>query len=288
MVSQSDRGTLGRIRRGHRGPGASRTMIDRLRSNRRLRRLWHAAHVAAAVHERSAFLRDVLTGRAEGTYRSRRTGQVVTLRPRSDLQVAREQLSLRGYLPPRAVSATLGGFRPMRVLDLGANIGLFALSCVARDPDVRVVAVEPDPANAALLRRNVARNALGDAIEVVAAAAGTGPGRIRFAADMQELSHALPADAAEGIEVEMLDVFALAAGHDFVKIDIEGGEWPILRDPRLATLEARVIVLEWHERGAEVATPRAEVERLLRAAGYEVVHQGREVAWAGELWAYRA
>lgn len=263
-------------------------MIDRLRSNRSLRRAWHAGHVAASVREMPAFVRDVLAGRDEGTYRARRTGQAVTLRPRLDLQVAREQLSMRGYAPPPAMVHALGGFRPKRVLDLGANIGLFALSCVARDPAVHVVAVEPDPANQVLLRRNVEQNDLCGSIDVVAAAAGTSRGHIRFAAGMQELSHSLPDGAAGGIDVELLDVFDVAAGHDFVKLDIEGGEWPILRDPRMATLDASVIVLEWHERGADVASPRTEVERLLRASGYTVVHQGREVPWAGELWAYRA
>ena len=173
------------------------------------------------------------------------------------------------------------------MLDLGANIGLFALSCVARDPEVHVVAVEPDPANQVLLRRNVEQNDLCGSIDVVAAAAGTSRGHIRFAAGMQELSHTLPDGAAGGIDVALLDVFELARGYDFVKLDIEGGEWPILRDPRLVALDARVIVMEWHARNAGTDAPRAEAERLLREAGFAVVHEGREVPWAGEIWAFR-
>src|SRR5438874_1997076 len=39
--------------------------------------------------------------------------------------------------------------------DVGANIGLISVP-VARDPNIRVVAFEPDPHNCALLRGNIA------------------------------------------------------------------------------------------------------------------------------------
>ena len=264
--------------------------MDRLRSSDGPRRLYHALHTARSVSSPGAFVRDIVRGRSEGTYRSRRTGQLVTFRPRLDLQVAREQISMEGYAPPAEVRAAVKDIRPSRILDLGANIGLYTLSALARDPDVTVVAVEPDPDNLALLRRNVAQNGLEGAVEVVAAAAGIGLGRVRFAAGQRELSHVVYGDTEEpegGIDVDVVDVFELARGCDLLKIDIEGGEWPILRDPRFATLDASLIVMEWHEPNANASSPKLEAERLLRAAGYEVVHHGRDVPWAGEIWAYR-
>jgi FkbM family methyltransferase len=274
---------------------------DRLRSNRRLRAAYHALRVLAVMQPAHRFASDLLRGAPEGTYRVRRTGQTVTLRPRPDLQVAREHLTRGGYEPPAAVRATarsragggsdIGG-GALRLVDLGANIGLSVLSTLARERDATVVAVEPDPANAALLQRNIAQNGLTDRVTVVAAAAGIGPGVVPFAAGHCELSRVaglggLPNASTGVIDVEVVDAFALLAGADLVKIDIEGGEWPLLRDPRLRTLDAPVLVMEWHAAGSGVDAPRDEAERLLRSAGYEVIHMGRPLDEAGELWAFR-
>ncbi len=266
--------------------------VDRLRANRRLRAAYHALRVLAVMQPPHRFAGDLLRGAEEGTYRVRRTGQTVTFRPRLDLQVAREHLTRSGYEPPAEVRAALGGRRPARLVDLGANIGLSVLSSLARDPDASVVAVEPDPANVALLRRNIAQNGLADRVTVLAAAAGTAPGTVQFEAGHRELSRVVGLGGIAGagselIDVDVVDAFGLLAGADLVKIDIEGAEWPLLRDPRLRTLDAPVLVMEWHGAGSGVDAPGDEAERLLRAAGYEVAHQGRPLAEAGELWAYR-
>ena len=53
----------------------------------------------------------------------------------------------------------------------------------------------------------------------------------------------------------MVDVFATLEGHvALLKIDIEGAEWAILEDPRLAALDAEAIVLEWHAMGCPIGT----------------------------------
>ena len=260
--------------------------VARVRRYRRVRFAYLALRTTMALSPRGRFLADVLCGRAIGTYRSRRTGLVVSLRPRFDLQVAREQLSMDGYQFPAQVRAAVGLCGPSRILDLGANIGLFTLNASARHRDASIVAVEPDPENAQLLRRNVTQNGLDSRVAIVEAIGGTAKGSAQFAVGNRELSHVT--DDSDGVVLPVVDVFELARGCDHIKMDIEGGEWPILRDPRLADLDARTIVMEWHLRNAHVQQPRDEAERLLRSAGYEVVHCGREQFWAGELWAYRA
>ena len=45
----------------------------------------------------------------------------------------------------------------------------------------------------------------------------------------------------------MADVLGQIAEADLVKMDIEGGEWGILADPRIA--RQRALVLEYHPRG---------------------------------------
>ena len=184
--------------------------------------------------------------------------------------------------------ASLG--RPPAVLDVGANIGLFAAWAAARWPAARITCVEPDPGNVEVLRRAAAAN---DGWSVVAAAAGTRDGELRFHAGHFATSRAaLPGEEdRDVIAVPQRDLFELAAGHDLLKIDIEGGEWPILADPRLAELPVTALALEYHPHGCPGEDPHAEADRLLRAAGFELARAALPYgapAEEGSLWAWRA
>ena len=63
--------------------------------------------MAAAVAPSLGFLGDVIRNRPAGTYTVRRTRRQVTLRPRRDLQVARELVSSNAYDPPPPLRAAL-------------------------------------------------------------------------------------------------------------------------------------------------------------------------------------
>lgn len=190
------------------------------------------------------------------------------------------------YDPPAAVAERLAGLgRPPRILDLGANIGLFSVFCRERWPGARVVSVEPDPENLALLRRTAAAT---PDIEVVAACAAPHDGSVRFVAGQFAESHVADGASAEDtIEVACVDALRLAAGADLVKIDIEGSEWEILADPRLAALGAQAIVMEWHEERCPRADPPAAAHAALRNAGFAVLGEHRPVSSNGTVWALR-
>lgn len=65
-------------------------------------------------------------------------------------------------------------------LDLGANLGFFAISLAKLYPGVRVYAFEPNPTTARFLRENVARNGVARQVDVTESAI-TGDGRkLRF------------------------------------------------------------------------------------------------------------
>ena len=70
--------------------------------------------------------------------------------------------------------------------------------------------------------------------------------------------------------VRTVDWFPLFAEADFVKMDIEGGEWPILGDPRLRDLERLTLVMEYHRVGAPSLPAGAAARGLLEDAGFEV------------------
>jgi FkbM family methyltransferase len=195
---------------------------------------------------------------------------------------------LSQYDPPPRVARVLESHPPSEVADLGGNIGLFGLLAAQRWPAARIVSFEADPANGELLDRVIALNGLGGRWRAVHSAAAPQAGTLRFATGRSSRSHAVEEG---GTEVQAVDAFPLLAGADLVKIDIEGGEWGLLGDPRLAELSARVIALEYHGAGCPGEDPRATATSLLESAGYrvEILHErpasddpreGLGVAWA--------
>jgi FkbM family methyltransferase len=272
-------------------------------------RVLHAIRLVQgrAVSPTAPFAVGALLGRPKvGTYTSRRTGQTVFIRHREDLHVTRELVGHDIYSPPPEVAAALRESTHLTVLDLGANIGLFTLNVLYEyGESIRVIAVEPDPGNLELLHLNVAANGCSNDVEVVEAAVGTADGTAVLTAGLGGLSHlsGLARDEKrtrhrQAMEVRVVDFFQLAPRPDLVKMDIEGGEWSILRDPRLRELESVALVFEWHVEGSGVSHPAAEAERLVHSAGFDRIRHlspaGVELAAcppAGEtvglLWAWR-
>lgn len=163
------------------------------------------------------------------------------------------------------------------VFDIGAHVGnrtraLAALGC-------RVVAVEPQPAVAATLRRVVTRLA---AVAVVEAAVADRIGRARLAVsertptvsslseDWRAARQAEPdfarVDWNTFVEVETTTLDALIArfgSPSFVKLDIEGGE-----DAALAGLGRPVPTVSFEYLPQTPAAARRCGERLLALAAY--------------------
>jgi hypothetical protein len=72
-------------------------------------------------------------------------------------------------------------------------------------------------------------------------------------------------------------------------MDIEGGEWVILGDPRFAAAPPRVVVMEHHPQGAPGPDPRAAALEALARAGLSATASVFSTADGyGMLWAWRA
>ena len=93
--------------------------------------------------------------------------------------------------------------------------------------------------------------------------------------------------AADAIGVALHDVLPAVSAADIVKMDIEGGEWEILHDPRFAADPPRMIVLEYHPLGCAGADPRAAAERALDAAGLRTAPIWHGADGVGMVWAWR-
>ena len=217
------------------------------------------------------------------TYPLRRSGVRVALRHGTpDVLILDEVFSQDPYEPPEAAVLALEKLeRPLRVLDLGANIGLFGAWALGRFPVASIHAVEPDPENAAVHERTIEAN-LGRADwRLTRAYATVSAGKVRLHAGDFTTSR-LAAAGEESIMVPAIDVLPLLSETDLVKIDIEGAEWPILLDQRFAASRATALVLEYHD------DARSRAESALRAPGYRVEETARNDRYrTGVIWAWR-
>jgi FkbM family methyltransferase len=248
---------------------------------------------ASLVRERRRFARNELRARdVTAGYTLRTGGRPVVIRHHSsDVMILDEIFGAHEYDPPPGVVDALADVPAPRILDLGANVGLFGVWALDRWPGAHVHGYEPDPDNAAIHRRTMELNAAGERWSLSQAFAACANGRIRFAGGTGSASRAAALaedDPAVSIEVEARDVFADLAASDLVKIDIEGGEWELLQDARFRELRARAVFVEYHPFGAPTDDPGAEAERLVRAAGFEARHDPKPLTpgW-GVVWGWR-
>lgn len=190
-----------------------------------------AAHGAARVPET-----DPATGRL--LWRCRvlgRDGPWIYVDP-DDVEIA-PHLARSGCWEPWLTAALLRHLRRgMRCVDVGANCGYYALLMADRvGPTGRVLAVEPHPALAALIRRSAEANRFGH-LEVAAVAAGRQGSeatlRVRHADDGRRylggsslyFDASRPADAY-AVPVRSLDALLASWDRvDLVKVDVEGAE----------------------------------------------------------------
>lgn len=247
------------------------------------------AELARVTADPDRFVERELAGGGVGEHRLRGSDLSFFVRHGTrDVGIVDEIFAKRFYEPPEAVERLLEEAGPeVEFLDLGANIGLFGVYVLDRFPDARIVAFEPDRDNEALLRRCIEANGAEDRWEPVAACAGAADGTVEFMdGDFCGSRIAAPEEREAASEVPVEDVLPRLERTDFLKMDIEGGEWPILCDPRFPDAEVDVVCLEYHPHLCPGDSPREAVEGLLGDAGYvtELLFDRPD---AGMLWAWR-
>lgn len=219
-------------------------------------------------------------------YHLRSSGRPVLMRHGTvDTWTFSEIFALRLYEPPPAVEAELRALSAPLVLDIGANIGMFGLDLLSRHPGARIIAYEPDAENAAIHRRLVEINAAGDDWQLLEACAGPRDDVVVFLPGQETGSRVVGSRAPGSVDVPMIDVMPLFARADLVKIDIEGGEWELLGDPRFAA--ARNVVMEYHPDGCPGDDPAATAHELLRGHGFTITPVLEQPDGVGMLWATR-
>lgn len=161
------------------------------------------------------------------------------LLPAEDLRVLAAMLETGGSLEPGTTRTLQALLSPGDLaVDVGANVGALSIA-MARSvgPCGRIVAVEPMPRLAALLRRTAYLNSLQDVIliENCAVGAHNGTGRLSMEGTTAHNS-LLPLPNATGhleVPIRCLDnLMAADAQPALIKIDVEGAELDVWRGMR--------------------------------------------------------
>jgi FkbM family methyltransferase len=275
------------------GAGPAHNAIGRVREARRHARIVNESGRYAA--------RELMPRESLGAYTVPPSGLTVLVRHnvREQDGLTPENWPLRevfadgAYEPPPIVDERLRTSAMPKVVDLGANVGLFGVYILGRYPQARLVGFEPDPSNLSVLRECVRRNGLGERWEVADAAVGPEAGVVSFVGGRGGRSHvAQDGDGAQSVRV--VDVFPHLQGADLVKIDIEGSEWPLLADERLGSSGIGALVMEYHSLGCPEPNARRAATRLLEGAGFALQfapddpNPPDEPFWGcGVVWAWR-
>jgi FkbM family methyltransferase len=178
----------------------------------------------------------------------------------------------RGELPELALMSSHRLRVGATVFDIGAHQAVVALMIAGRVGSTgRVVAVEAEPHNAAVARRNVELNRATN-IEVMHAAGVQVPGPVRFSPSLN--GHIGGQKRLGTIEVRGVSVDELSLDKgvpDVLFIDVEGFELEVLRGASRTLTSKPDLFVEVHQHvGLEQAGGSAgEVVELVRAAGYE-------------------
>lgn len=170
-------------------------------------------------------------------------------------------------------------------LDIGAHIGTVSLALLADHPELSVIAVEPVPENAAVIRDAAERNGWTERVTVIEAAVG---GRvIRYGDESTDFARSnryignLKASKGRRRKVASMtlaDLVQMAGGSvPFLKTDCEGGEWAMLAEPAISKVQR--IAGEWHGEPGE-----AGIVALLSPTHDVTTKQG---VMGGLFWAVR-
>jgi FkbM family methyltransferase len=222
------------------------TAIDALRENRR-----DALRLGWGVLRRN-FARGLLVAlrtRDYGTIRIRKHG--------SDFAVVREMLRDRDYqlpVPPAVLDrirarhdAIVANGKAPLIVDAGANIGAASLWYAREWPAARIVAIEPDPGNLALLEANCGA---APRITILPAAIGSSRGWVALeSADGQGWAVQTVRGDGDVRIVTMDDAIAAGGGAEpfLCKIDIEGFEADLFACNTDWIARFQVLVIECHD-----------------------------------------
>lgn len=130
------------------------------------------------------------------------------------------------------------------IIDGGAHIGLFSLRAAQLYPSARILAFEPDPEALSLFQLNLQANAI-NSVTVIPAGLHDTDGTLSFSSRGDDGNTLHGDDANTTVTVTRLSRH-LNHPVDFLKLNIEGSEWPVLAECGTLLRNVQQLVLEYH------------------------------------------
>lgn len=154
------------------------------------------------------------------------------------------------------------------IIDGGSNMGMSILGFKGDYPACRVIGFEPDPQIFKLLQENLARNGAAEGVTLVPAGLADHEGTVNFAADGSSGGRISDGPETSSIRVVRLSDY-LDQPVDFLKLNIEGAELPVLREcaERGVLSNVKKLVVE-HHGWRQGPQPLGDLLNVLDRAGF--------------------
>lgn len=176
------------------------------------------------------------------------------------------------------------------VVEIGANIGIFAVYAATENDSVRLYSYEPIKANYDVLVRNIAENGYQDRIRTfnLGVAAKTEQ-RTFYLQSSPEHSFSKSGSSMDGVTVDCVSLSDVLESNginkvDLLKINAEGAEYEILYSaPKECFDKIDEIRLEYHEHESK-GYDLESLQSFLQKFGYVTTHLYRHLEHEGFLW----
>jgi FkbM family methyltransferase len=180
-----------------------------------------------------------------------------------DFYTAGEVFSSRDYIGPFQIPSDL-----RNIHDVGGNVGYTTVFLASRFPDSYINVFEPHPEHVQQINLNIALNSLQSRTTVHACAAGASSRKF-FLTDDATCSTLTDSPENGARPIDVIDWLDLAQKQqiDLLKMDIEGGEYEIIFDPRFEGIRIPYIFLEWH---IPPHSTRPNISKRLSELGYTI------------------
>lgn len=143
------------------------------------------------------------------------------------------------------------------IFDIGANIGLAALFFLSRYPAATIISVEPDPANASILKKNLSSQIATGQVHFVEAAISNVTGKMFLSQPLLKYNSALIKNMtanAKGVSVftmqHLIAQFSVTE-IDILKLDVEGAEENIITQESNWLAKIKILIIEIHSSKAK-------------------------------------
>jgi FkbM family methyltransferase len=214
-----------------------------------------ALHLPICIRSRNLAWADFAMG--EGPYRVRRSGRSARLAGALVISHIRELWVRNVYLSGGLLSLSDD---VATVVDLGGNRGYFTALAALESPAARIVTVEPSRSYCDAIAAQVKLNGWSERVSICNAFIG---GATMAQKDTEAIPDAL--DVSYISEADFMERYALERV-DFLKCDIEGSEFDLLKPGSRLLKAARQLAIELHGHAGSLD----DFTAMLRAEGFQV------------------